>query len=263
MVLGVIGGCGPAAGVWFLNRLVALTEAATDREHVDLLYTGRASTPDRTAYLTGKSEASPARSLTEDARSLAAGGADVLVLLCHTAHAFLPEIRASVPRPILNMPGLALAYAWRHGLAPLGVLCTEGSCIAGVFTHTARRLGLPLRYPDAASRAEVEQDIYRQIKAGAGTPCLAVERTARALTDSGCRAVLLGCTELSMLYPPSSRGGDSRLFSPPGERCLYLDPVEILARCCIRLCGKKVKEESSDAAAYASLRPSCRETATV
>ena len=50
---------------------------------------------------------------------------------------------------------------------------------------------------------------------------------ARGLTDRGCKKIILGCTELSLL----KRGGGL-----DGE--LFIDSLEILAYSAIRMCGK-------------------------
>lgn len=68
-VLGIIGGLGPAASVYFQNLLVNMTKADLDQDHLDYIVTSRASTPDRTLFLTGKSDESPLPYLIEDAKS--------------------------------------------------------------------------------------------------------------------------------------------------------------------------------------------------
>ena len=49
--VGVLGGLGPAATVLFMRRLVELTDAPRDQDHVDLLVWQHGSIPDRSAFL--------------------------------------------------------------------------------------------------------------------------------------------------------------------------------------------------------------------
>lgn len=250
MTLGILGGCGPAATAHFYARLVALTRGAGDRDHVDVLLSGRASTPDRTAYILGESDEAPVPVLVADARRLVAAGADLLVLLCHTAHAFLPELRAALSRPLLDMPSLALRHAAARGLTRVGVLATPGSYAAGVFDRPALREGISLLYPRGEEQEALAAAIYHGIKGESGGACVVTEEIAARLTGRGAELILLGCTELSLVFSTAGRMPSAACFWRPGSggELLYLDPLELLARRAITLCGKEVKEESAHAA---------------
>ena len=52
-LLGILGGLGPMATVYFYEMLTAHTKADTDQEHIDIIISSRATTPDRTAYILG------------------------------------------------------------------------------------------------------------------------------------------------------------------------------------------------------------------
>ena len=57
--LGVIGGLGPMATAYFLRRIVEMTDARTDQEHLDVIVLNRPSIPDRTAYILDRTKPSP------------------------------------------------------------------------------------------------------------------------------------------------------------------------------------------------------------
>ena len=58
-LLGIIGGLGPMSTFYFCELLTSHTKAKTDNDHIDMLISSRASTPDRTAFILGKSSESP------------------------------------------------------------------------------------------------------------------------------------------------------------------------------------------------------------
>ena len=64
--VGVLGGLGPAATVHFMQRVLELTDAVRDQDHVDLLVWQHGSIPDRTAFLLGEGE-SPEPALVAEA----------------------------------------------------------------------------------------------------------------------------------------------------------------------------------------------------
>ena len=53
-VLGILGGLGPMATVYFYEMLTRHTQAARDQDHIDVIINSRATTPDRTSYILGR-----------------------------------------------------------------------------------------------------------------------------------------------------------------------------------------------------------------
>lgn len=255
MRLGILGGCGPAAGAYFYSRLIALTEAETDADHVDVLLSGIASTPDRTAYLLGGQE-DPSAHLVAAARHLQEGGADLLVLLCHTAHAFLSLLRSAVSIPVLDMISMTVDYAAARGVDSIGVLSTEGTYHARLYDRAAAAYGMRVLYPSAGVRLAMQSCIYGFLKQGRSDGGAAVRTACAELGARGCPAVVLACTELSLpaarpRVPLYYRRSCPVAFLPQA----VIDPLEILAGRVITLCGKQVKKEEKDAAAFFACGP--------
>ena len=99
-LVGVLGGTGPAATAYFLQRLVERTEARCDQDHVRTLAFNDTAIPDRTAFLLGRSDRSPLEALIEDGRLLEACGCDLLALPCNTAHGFFDELQGALGIPL-------------------------------------------------------------------------------------------------------------------------------------------------------------------
>ena len=80
-----------------------MTDAECDQDHIPMLVDNNTRIPDRTeAILHGG--ASPVPEMLASAKRLEAAGADFLVIPCHTAHYFIPEIADKINIPILDMP---------------------------------------------------------------------------------------------------------------------------------------------------------------
>ena len=69
-LLGILGGLGPMASAYFYELITAHTKAARDQDHIDIILSSRASTPDRTAFITGNSPDSPLPYMVEDAEQI-------------------------------------------------------------------------------------------------------------------------------------------------------------------------------------------------
>ena len=90
--LGVIGGMGPQATLQFCQRVIDLTAAHSDQEHIPTLIVSDTEMPDRTAALLSGDAAPVRERLLSDAKLLEGWGAAAIAITCNTAHAFLPAI---------------------------------------------------------------------------------------------------------------------------------------------------------------------------
>lgn len=72
--------------------------------------------------------------------------------------------------------------------------------------------------------------IYNQVKAGEKVDIFEFHRIIGEMKKQGCDAVVLGCTELSVIKK------DFKIDSPD-----VVDSMECLARASILACGKKLK----------------------
>ena len=119
-VLGILGGLGPMATVYFYEMLTRHTQAARDQDHIDVIINSRATTPDRTSYILGQSAENPFDIMAADAARLVTFGADVIAIPCNTAHYFYDRLNETIPIPILNMVEETV-------LAAKALRCSSGS----------------------------------------------------------------------------------------------------------------------------------------
>lgn len=197
-VLGVLGGMGPAATVTFLDALQRATPASRDQDHIDSVVLNHCTTPDRTARLQDDSAADPSAYLMGDLELLGRLGADLAVIVCNTAHAFLPP---QLPVPLLSLIEVGARAAVDAAGVPgprVMLLATDGTRGSGLYQRALEGIGAQVQLPDAAGQAEVMSMIYDGVKAGVDVPTaefLDLVSRLRGEADT----VLLGCTELSVL----------------------------------------------------------------
>ena len=75
--------------------------------------------------------------------------------------------------------------------------------------------------------------IYNQVKAGKPVDILEFMRIIGALKKKGSDAVVLGCTELSII---------NRDYDITKKHKIIVDSMEVLAKRAIERCGKTVKQ---------------------
>ena len=146
--VGVVGGLGPAATVHFMHRVVELTDAHRDQDHVDLLVWQHGSIPDRTAFLLGEGE-SPEPVLVADVVALERAGARFVAIPCNTAVVWIEQMRAAVSIEVLDTVAESVAAAQRAvpGRRRVGVLATDGTRLAGTYDAAAAAAGVDLVVP--------------------------------------------------------------------------------------------------------------------
>ena len=122
-VLGILGGLGPMSGAHFYSEIIAHTKAKKDSEHIDVILSGKATTPDRTAYIMGESENSPLFDMQKSAQMLENAGASLIAIPCNTAHYFYEQIACVVNIPVINIINETVAFAKECGYKKIGIRC--------------------------------------------------------------------------------------------------------------------------------------------
>jgi aspartate racemase len=92
LVLGVLGGMGPAATLEFLAKVQAYTPAEKDQDHIRVLADINPKAPDRNVPGAGTGAV-----LAEMAGALRGAGAEVLAMPCNTAHVYYDELKNAMP----------------------------------------------------------------------------------------------------------------------------------------------------------------------
>ncbi len=225
-VLGILGGLGPIATVYFYEMLTSHTKAERDQDHIDILISSRATTPDRTAFIIGKSDISPIGVMIEEGRLLQNSGASLISMPCNTAHYFYDELTAALDIPVVNILSETAAHIKRTGAHTPGILATEGTVSSGAYAHVCEKAGLDCIAPDSEHQALLTEMIYGEIKQGKPADMDKLRRVERHMTERGADRLILGCTELSLV----------KRDNPLSD--LYVDSLEVLALRTIALCGK-------------------------
>jgi aspartate racemase len=114
-MIGVLGGMGPAATVDFLAKLIRLTPAERDQDHVPVVVLSEPRVPDRVGPIMDGRGPSPLDALRRGIRTLERAGAGCIAIPCHTAHFWYDQMVASAHVPILHIADAVLADLTRHG----------------------------------------------------------------------------------------------------------------------------------------------------
>ena len=226
-LLGILGGLGPMASAYFYEMITAHTKVERDQDHIDIILSSRATTPDRTDFIMGRSTESPLPAMIEDAQALERFGARAIVIPCNTAHYFIDQVRASVTVPVPSIIKETAHFVRLIGKKKVGILATEGTVASNAYQSALKDEDVEWVVPGTETQTTLMQIIYDYVKRGISVPPAMLYGATRPLTDTGCDCLILGCTELSVAAKECC--GDP----------LFVDSLEVLAYRAITMCGRE------------------------
>lgn len=236
---------GPEAGCSFYQRLIELTPASIDQDHLKVILYSPCQIPDRSNYLAGTGP-SPIPDLVKAVSDLSRWGAQVIAIPCNTAHYFFDDMQRALP------PGVQLLHIVEETAQGIlqemgkgvrvGLLGTRSTIRHGLYQEPLKRRGLELILPDAHMQEDVQKSIDL-LKAGHAHFAKATRLLQEALANlasHGAQAAVFGCTELGLVEEDLS------------TRLKLFDSVDLLARATLRAARQSSSRRPAPAEASAS-----------
>ncbi|NHV28059.1 aspartate/glutamate racemase family protein [Burkholderia sp. D-99] len=195
--LGVVGGMGPLAGVKFVENLLASTPVDSERDHLRVLLDNDPLIPDRLTAYRGTG-VSPAGAIQARIEGLARLGVTAVAVPCNAVHYFRREIADVLPVPWLDMIAMVGRSVARRSSRPL---------ILGAFITVQESLYTPYLPGCTYPGPELNSEIFRaidaiksfQIGSDPTESCAEVARLRSLIESQDCDAVVLACTELTVI----------------------------------------------------------------
>ncbi|SEN64432.1 aspartate racemase [Pseudomonas sp. ok272] len=145
-----------------------------------------------------------AQILVDAARRLQAGGAECVVLCTNTMHKVAEQIQAAISVPFLHIADPAAQAAVDAGSLTVGLLGTAFTMEQDFLKDRLTARGLTVLVPEAAERQAVHRIIYDELCVGVirDESRVIYQRVIDTLAARGAQAIILGCTEISLLIKP-------------------------------------------------------------
>ncbi len=159
--------------------------------------------------------------LGESARSLQAGGADLLIIATNTMHKLAPEVQAACDLPLLHIADPTAEAIKVQGFTKVGLLGTAFTMEQDFYRGCLEdKHGLEVLIPRHADRVEVHRIIYEELVNGSiREESREIHRAVIArLVDRGAEAVILSCTEIMLLV--GQEDSEIPLFDTTGLHAL-------------------------------------------
>ena len=218
-VVGILGGMGPDATVDLMQRIIRLTPAEDDIDHIRCIVDNNPKVPSRIKAIIEGTGVNPGPCMAEMGQRLQTWGADFLAIACNTAHAYYDYVQEAVDIPVIHLIDLVVDQVRQRfpDVRRIGFLASTAVQITGLYVKRFDQYGIDAVYPEPTHQ-DLLFKLIREIKAGNTGPDV-IHRygmVCENLLDQGAEAAIIACTELSVLH------GDLPLVT--------IDSAEILAQ---------------------------------
>ena len=143
--------------------------------------------------------------LADAARSIEAAGAGNIVLCTNTMHKVADAIEQAVGIPLLHIADPTGQAILASGVRTVGLLGTRFTMEQSFYRdRLSQRHGLKVLVPEPPDRDTVHRIIYDELCLGRvmETSRTAYREVIDRLVHAGAEAIILGCTEITMLIGP-------------------------------------------------------------
>jgi aspartate racemase len=223
-IVGILGGMGPEATVDLMQRIIRLTPALDDADHIRCIVDNNPKVPSRIkAIIEGHGE-DPGPCMADMARRLEAWGADFLVIACNTAHYYYDAVQDAVEIPVINLIDLVARHIKTAfpNLGQVGLLASPAVAMTGLYARRLKKVGIEDVWP----HAKQQEDLLTVIKSIKQGDCGERVRSAYAavcehLKQKGVSLAIVACTELSAI------GGQLPIDSVDAAELLAKEIVQV------------------------------------
>lgn len=205
--IGILGGMGPEASGYLYNILIekSINEfKAVHNEDFPEIVLYSLPIPDFISDESGKKRA--LLMLQKSTEKLNKMGVSTICLACNTAHSLLDELRANSEAPFTSMIDEVADVIKADKRRRVGILASPSTLRTKLYQEPLNKRGIIALEPSLEDLVELEKIIRKVISGTFGKKeSESLLYIANKLTDGGSEAIVLGCTELPLIFPKNYR----------------------------------------------------------
>ena len=214
---------GPAATIDFMRKVVDLTPATRDQEHIPMLVLSMPDLPDRSTFLLSGGP-SPFPALLSRLHTLEKAGATCIVIICNTAHYWFPQLKKAASVEMLSMIDSVAQAASAARLSKVGLLATDATVSTRLYQTAMAQKEIECNPPPDSLQKATMNSIYTY---KGGDPVKArhlMEEPYQYFLQQHVDAIILGCTEVPLIMAKEAAQ----------DPAFFLDSNKILAQAVVR-----------------------------
>jgi len=208
VILGIVGGLGPESTLDYYRLLIEGYRRQHDGAEPELFIHSVSLTRLLALQNAGRRPEIVAL-LLASLNALHRAGADLALIASNTPHEYFEELERAAPLPLLSIVEAACRRARKLGLSRPGLLGTAFSMKADFYPRVFAREGMNVFVPSPQEQSYIHEKIFSELEFGwvlAETRRRFLQIVARLQAEQGIDGLILGCTELPLLFPEDELG---------------------------------------------------------
>lgn len=201
--LGLIGGVGPEATITYYREIIYGVQKRLNKPFFPPLVIESLSCFEVIRMSSQNDRESLTEYLLSGIRNLAAAGADIGALACNTGHMVFNELQKQSPIPLISIVETTCLEAKQQNFKKVGLIGTISTMEDNYFKNPFLEAGIDVVIPATTDRIYIANCILNELELG-----IVKEKTVRQfmritekmIEEQNIEAVILGCTELPLLF---------------------------------------------------------------
>lgn len=201
--LGLIGGVGPETTVPYYREIIYGVQKKLNRPYFPPMVIESLSSFEVIRMSSQGDRDGLTEYLLSGIRNLAAAGAEIGALACNTGHMVFDELQKQSPIPLVSIVETTFIEAKKRNFKKVGLLGTIATMEGDFFKAPFIKAGIEVTIPKATDRKYMADSILNELELGIvkeDTACRFMEIAEEMVKEQGIEAVILGCTELPLLF---------------------------------------------------------------
>ncbi|MBS3131681.1 amino acid racemase [Candidatus Woesearchaeota archaeon] len=197
---GIIGGMGPQTSSQFCLNINMKFRQLANRQPDMVIENVPISLEDETELINGGNPKNFRALLTGAVRKLNHAHSDFIAVPCNTAHFFLEDLRKISSAPIISIIDECALECSSRNIKIAGLLATPKTIKERLFEAPMKEAGVDIILPSEADQKMITNIIFGLISNRARKKdSTGILKIIRRLRDNGAEAVVIGCTDISLL----------------------------------------------------------------
>jgi aspartate racemase len=200
-IIGILGGMSAASTQIYYRELCSLARSRLGGLHSPELLIRSLDFAKVEAFQTSGDWDAAGAVLNEEAKALARGGAELIILATNTMHKLASQMMAGLAIPFIHIADPTAQAIKARGLQRPGLMATAFTMEQSFYRDKLMAAGLEPILPNDIDRAETHRIIYDElcndIRTDKSTATYVA--IAKRLAEAGADSLILGCTEVGML----------------------------------------------------------------
>ncbi|WP_241591710.1 aspartate/glutamate racemase family protein [Rosenbergiella epipactidis] len=201
--LGLIGGTGPESTLLYYRKFVYESNKRTGETFFPNLTIESINVYDVLAMCAKNDHQGLVNYLAKAITNLVSAGADVIALTGNTPHIVFRELQSRSPVPLVSIIESTCEEVKTQGIKRVGLLGTRFTMEEDFFKKPFIEASIEIITPHSAEIDYISDKIHHELERGIvnqETQAVFISIIKRMYRDEGIEAIILGCTELPILF---------------------------------------------------------------